>query len=196
MSKEGVLLEPSDHESQPAFSRDESLNILSNQRRRFVLHHLKQSRGSTDLSTLSQHVASWETRKPADTVTAMEKKRVQNALQQHHLPKMEQSGFIEYEPETRDVRLTDDAEKYEFVVDILPNRGISWGEYYLLMAGLAVVGLVGFHVGLTPLASMTPTHWGLFVVTAFTISAVIHAYDARYRMRIGASDKPPEVDNQ
>ena len=176
------------------FSWEESLEVLSNQRRRFVLHYLKQYRDPTDLNVLATQVASWETEQSTDDVTATERKRVQNALQQHHLPKMEERGFIEYEPDQREVRLTDDASQCEFVVDILPRRGITWAEYYLGMVGLAVIGLAGLFLGIAPFTGLSPFHWGTFVVTAFSISAAVHAYDARYRMRIGAREQPLEVD--
>lgn len=178
----------------PAFSWDESLEVLSNQRRRFVLHYLKYSQDAVDLHALAKRVASWETEKNEADVTREEMKRVQNALEQHHLPKMEELGFIEIDRDRRRVTLTDDASQHQFVVDILPHRGITWGEYYLGMVLISGIGLIGVVYGVPPFAWTTAFHWGVFVVTAFAISAAVHVYDERFRMRIGARDRPQEID--
>lgn len=77
--------------------REEILDILSNRRRRYALHYLKWNGCETPLRELAEHVAAWENEREADQLSYAERKRVQNALHQFHLPKMDDHGFVEYD---------------------------------------------------------------------------------------------------
>ncbi|MFC7135082.1 MULTISPECIES: DUF7344 domain-containing protein [Salinibaculum] len=176
------------------FSRDTTLEVLSNQRRRFVVHMLKQNgSGRVTVSELTDTVASWENGKPVDALSHKERKRVRNALRQFHLPKMDECGFIEYDAQRGTVRLTDAASNANFYVDSLTGASIPWGVYYLGLSALSVVCLVGLWAGVYPLSVVPPTMYGVFLSTTLTVSSVAHFYDNYYRMRLGARDRPPEV---
>ncbi|MCU4926162.1 hypothetical protein OB905_09230 [Halobacteria archaeon AArc-dxtr1] len=185
------------------FTRDTVLEILSNQRRRFVIHYLKRRRtragrdhGGVSVGELTDQVASWENGKSVKQLTPQERKRVQNALRQFHLPKMNDCGFVEYHPKRGEIRLTDVAAQSRFYVDVLPNRGIPWGLYYVVVVGLSAVSLVGIVADVYPFTFLTTLMWSVFFVTMFGVSALWHYYDNRYRMRLGAHEKPLEVDNR
>lgn len=177
------------------FSRDTVLEVLSNQRRRFALHALKHcDEDRMSLRELSERVASWELEKPAEQLTYKERKRIQNALRQFHLPKMDDEGFVEYDAMRGTIELTDTASEQEFYVDVLPKRGVPWGLYYLGLSAVSVVTLVGTHLALFPFSLLTPTAWCVFVATALTVSSIGHFYDNYYRMRLGKRETPPEVE--
>jgi len=176
------------------FTRENVLEVLSNRRRRYALHYLKhRGDGPVDLRELSERVASWELEKDAEQLSYQERKRVQNALRQFHLPKMDDCGFVEYDATRGTTRLTDGAAEQEFYVDVLPKRGIPWGLYYLGLSALSVVTLAGGTFGVFPFALLTPTLWCVFFVTALSVSSLGHFYDNYYRMRMGTREKPPEV---
>ena len=185
------------------FSRDAVLDMLSNQRRRFVLHYLKEQQGRSErqkggipIRDVADQVASWEYDKPIAELTPQERKRVQNALQQFHLPKMTDFGFVEYDEEHKVIWLSDAASRQDFYVDALAGGNISWGRYYLGLTAFGAICLVGLFVGLYPFSLATPFMWSVFFVTAFGVSALGHFYDNEYRMRLGASKYPPELDEQ
>lgn len=175
-------------------SRGVVLDVLSNERRRHVIHYLKHnSHEAVQLGDIAEHVAGWEQSKPVDALDYKERKRVKNALQQFHLPKMAEMGFVEYDGRSGVVELSPEATEQEFYVDVLPKRGIPWGLYYLGLSGVGVLVLVGLAFSL-PLFSVLPSMaWGAFFVTALFVSSVGHFYDNYYRMRLGAREKPPEV---
>ncbi len=172
-------------------SRDDTLEILSNRRRRFALHYLKRRRGGpVAVRDLSDRVASWEYGKPVDELDYPERKRVANALRQFHLPKMEEQGFVEVDARGDNVRLTETAAGQEFRVDVLPAGRVPWGAYYLGLSTLGVVALFGAWAGVVPLS---PLLLCAFLAVAFAAGALAHYYED-YRKRLGARENPPEVD--
>jgi len=177
----------------PRLGRDAVLEILSNRRRRFVVHHLKHEGGSVELGDLSERVAAWEASKPVDALDYRERKRVRNALRQFHLPKMDEEGFVEFDEDRGTVALSAAATERAFYVDVVPDRGVPWGAYYVGLAGLAVLLLGGVAADAGPLSALTPVGWCAFLAAALVVSSAAHFYDTRYRMRLGAREEPPGV---
>lgn len=179
------------------FSRDGMLEVLSNRRRRFAMHALKRREGETvPVSELAERVAGWENDKPPEELTYQERKRVRNALRQFHLPKMADYGFIEYNKQRGTVALTDAAASTDFYVDSLTGSEIPWSMYYVCLSILGGIFLLALAVGLFPFTILSPIGWGVFFVTALTVSSLGHFYDNHYRMRLGVNEKPPEVDEE
>jgi len=177
----------------PRLGRDVVLEILSNRRRRFVVHYLKHNGDSATLGDLSEQVAAWEASKPPDRLDYRERKRVRNALRQFHLPKMADEGFVEFDRDRGTVALSTAAADRAFYVDVVPDRGVPWGAYYLGLAGLSVLLLGAVAANAGPLSAITPIGWCAFLAAALVVSSAAHFYDTRYRMRLGAREAPPEV---
>jgi hypothetical protein len=175
-------------------SRDETLEVLSNQRRRFVVHYLKRNGGRATVSELTDHVAGWENDKPSEAVTHRERKRVANALRQFHLPKMAEHGFLEYDAQRGTATLTETVSRTNFYIDSLTDDDIPWGLYYLGFASLSAVCLLGILAGVYPFSLVSPALFSQFFVTALLASSVGHCYDNYYRMRLCARPSPPETE--
>lgn len=179
------------------FTRDDVFEVLSNQRRRYAIHYLKRRNGeSVTVSELTDWVASWEYGKEIDALTHRERKRVRNALRQFHLPKMDEYGFVEYDSRRGVIELTEAASDANFYVDSLTGRDIPWSAYYCGLSLLGVACLLGIWAGLYPLSLLSPLHFGVFLVTALSVSAAGHLYDNYCRMRLGARSRPPEVEDE
>ena len=177
------------------FTRDDVLEVLSNQRRRYAIHYLKRRDGDpVAVSELTDWVASWENGKEIDALSHRERKRVRNALRQFHLPKMDEYGFVEYDAQRGVIELTEAASDANFYVDSLTGRDIPWGVYYLGLSVASVVCLLGIWAGVYPISLLSPLHFGVFLVTALSVSSAGHVYDNYCRMRLGARDRPPEVE--
>ncbi|WP_323676422.1 hypothetical protein [Halorubellus sp. PRR65] len=175
------------------FSRDAVLEMLSNQRRRFVIHALKQADRELSVSELAERVASWEYDKPIEKLDHRERKRVRNALRQFHLSKMADYGFIEFDAQRGRVSLSDEAARKNFYVDSLTGGDVPWGVYYLGFSVVALVAVAGTSFGVPPFSWVSPGACGLFLAVALLVSAVGHCYDNYYRMRLGARERPAEV---
>lgn len=178
---------------EPPLEREEILDILSNRRRRYALHYLKWKGCETPLRELAEYVAAWENQMEVDQLDYTERKRVQNALHQFHLPKMDDHGFVEYDARRAQVALTARTAETDFYVDVLPSRDVPWGLYYLGLSGVSLVVLGGAALQFPPFSFVAPLTWCLFFVFVLGVSSVGHFYDNYYRMRLGAQKRPPEA---
>lgn len=71
--------------------------MLSNERRRKVIRHLSDEQSTITLSCIAEHIAATENDCSVKGINSQERKRTYVALYQCHLPKMADSGLIEYD---------------------------------------------------------------------------------------------------
>jgi len=98
---------------------DELFDVLSNSRRRAVLHYLKQHTGDCPIgiSELSRVLAAWEQDIPKEQVAYDDRHSVHTSLQQFHLPKMADSGLVSYNEQETEVGLTPLADGLDVYVE-------------------------------------------------------------------------------
>lgn len=173
-------------------SEDEIFDVLSNRRRRFVIHALKRGDGAIGVSDLSTHVTAWEVGVEPEEVEYEDRRNVYSTLQRTHLPKLEEKNAIIYDEEENVVKPTPQLEKFDIYVEVLGSREIPWSLYYVGLAGIAVALLLAVVVGTPVLGALAPLDVGIFTVTVFGISSVAHHYIGR-RTRLGNTEKPPEL---
>jgi hypothetical protein len=171
---------------------DETFEMLSNRRRRYALHHLKQTEGAVGLGELSRKVASWECHKSPESVTSEERKRVYTSLQQFHLPKLEETGVVEYDGREGEVALAPAAEDLEVYFEVIEGRDIPWSQYYLGLSAFNAALVAAVLVDAISLPGVPVVGWVVFVVTTFGLSALAHVYYAS-TMRLGEKEAPPEL---
>lgn len=168
--------------------KDELYDLLSNHRRRYVLHFCKRVDGPVSLSELAEQVAAWEQDKAVGEITSAERKRVYTSLQQTHLDRLADAGIVEYEGD--EVELTDQAEELDIYLDIVPGESIPWGVYYLGLSVLGGIVLGGVAVGFVPTGTVPAVGWGLVVVAAFLLSSIAQVIQNR-RYRLDKFEEPP-----
>ncbi|KDS90952.1 hypothetical protein FK85_08035 [Halorubrum saccharovorum] len=173
-------------------SEEEVFEVLSNRRRRFVIHALKRAEGPVDVSELSTHVTAWERDVDPDEVRYEDRRNVYSTLQRTHLPKLEEKNVVTVNKETNLVAPTAELEELDIYVEVLRSREIPWSLYYVGLAGLAVSLLLAVATGTPGFAALEPVDVGMFTATAFGISAAAHHVIGR-RMRLGNTEKPPEL---
>lgn len=167
-----------------AFTIDDAFGTLANQRRRFVVYALLDCEEGFELRELSRRVAAWENDKPDDRVTSQERRRVYNALQQFHLPKMDDAGVIDYDAARGTITPTETLGCLERYVDEPISQRRPWGFYYLALGAAGTAGLaIGAAIGVasTLLAALVPL--------VVTLSALLHVWDSR-RQGVGAFAPP------
>lgn len=170
--------------------RGQIFEILSNDRRRYVIHYLKQQSDETtiQLREIVDQVAAWENGIDVSGLDSSDRKTVYTALKQTHLPRLDEFGVVEYDQQRGEVILTETADQVQLYMEYVPEDDISWSQYYLGLSGLCILISTGAWTGLPLLAS---TSWislsGLFV-GAFAVSSALHLYRSR-KNRIG-SDGP------
>lgn len=158
-------------------TRDEVFDVLSSTRRRHVVHALAANGGEMSVGALSRQLARWENDLPADRdVTAKQRKRVYTALRQSHLPKLDEVGVVDYDPDRGTVAFT---RRADFLRPYLrePTRR-PWPRYY---AGVAAGGLLltgALAVGVLP-EPVTGTLVAALVSVALAAVSVAHHVVAR-----------------
>jgi len=171
-------------------SQDIAFEMLSCERRRDVLHYLRQNGGTTELRPLSRQIAAWENDKPVEAVTYKERARVHTALRQGHLPKMDSCGVVEYDADRGTIALTERASDLEVYLDVVPHDDISWSAYYAGLGGLSIAFATLTLVGAFPFG-LLPAGGGTLVVGLLLLGSAIGHRLYERRMRVGSDGQPP-----
>ncbi len=182
------------HESSisTALSTDDVYDILSNRRRRYAIHYLKQTGEPVDVSTLAEQVAAWENGKTPEELGSQERKRVYISLYQSHLPTLEKRGLINYDSDRGVVELTDPLANADIYLEIVAGQNVPWSYFYLglsLVSGLLVL-LAYYGVGV--LEDVSAAAIGGAITLMFATSAVFQTLRTG-RMQLGDEGPPPEI---
>ena len=172
-------------------SRDVIFQILSNQRRRYALHYLRRKEEAAEIGELATQIAAWENEITIDEVTSQQRKRVYNTLQQAHLPKLDETGFIHYDPAHGGITLTEQAEPLNTYLEIVPDNDLPWSEYYFVLGCISLALLTGAQLGAGPFGFVPVIWWALGLAVLVTVSGAVHMYYHRNR-RLGHREVPKE----
>lgn len=178
-----------DNRGNDTLSRDDLFEVLSNRRRRHVIHYLKQQTdGQSDLSDVVERIAAWENGTDVDRLTYDDRKSVHISLYQHHAPKMDEVGVIEYDKRAGTLKLTEQAADLDVFLERTWDPLLPWELYFPVVSVIAaLVVLIGW---LTPVGVLAAA-W--IVVAAIVTSAVVFYYDVKYRQATDADAPPPEI---
>lgn len=88
-------------------SEDQIFSLLSTRRRRDLLRFVESAGGESAVPAITDHLAQSEY--AGDGVSASQRKNVYVSLHQTHLPKLADSGVVEYDDRSKRVALTDRA---------------------------------------------------------------------------------------
>ena len=173
-------------------SKDLVFTMLSNGRRRHVIHYLKQRGERVTLRELSRQVAAWENGVETDDLDYKQRKRVYTSLHQTHLPKLNDAGIVDYDRDRGTVALDEAARELEVYMEIVPEKELPWSVYYLGLSGIAASLVFASGIGAWPFVLLPDVAWGIAITAMFTVSSIAHTYYARGQ-RIGEHEKPPEL---
>ena len=177
--------------SDDELSEEDVFEVLSNRRRRFVIHALKRADDPPDVSELSRHVTAWELDMDPEEVPYKERHNVHSTLKRTHIPKLTEKNVVTVD-ENDVVRPAPALEDLDIYVEVLRGKEIPWSLYYVGLAGVAVVLLLAVQAGVPLIGTLSPIEIGIFAATTFGISAVVHHLIGR-RTMLGNTEKPPEV---
>jgi DNA-binding transcriptional ArsR family regulator len=173
-------------------SSDDIYDQLSNRRRRYALHYLKQAGEPVTVRDLAEQVAAWENDTTVAELGSQERKRVYIALYQSHLPSMDEAGIVDYDEEGSTVELADAIATTDVYMEVVREEDIPWDIYYLgLSAAMgALLALAWFDV--RPFTQVPDLGWGLVVLVSFAASAFVQLFYRR-RMQLGDEGPPPDL---
>ena len=174
-------------------TEDELFDVLANQRRRFAVHLLKQEQPeSLAIGDMAEQIAAWENGIDTTEITGTERKRVYTALQQSHLPKMDDTGVVEFNKSRGVVEPTEALRNVDVYLNVVEGGEIPWSTYYLGLSGVAAALVVAMAVDAWPITLLSDLAWTVVIVVAFAVSALTHKYYTA-EIKMGEPDEPPEV---
>lgn len=88
-------------------------DLLSDRRRRYLLHYLSGQVGAVELSDLAEQIALWE-----GTLSNDRYERVCTGLFHSHLPRLEDAGVVRYDATRETVELTGAADQLESYLEL------------------------------------------------------------------------------
>ncbi|QWC20762.1 hypothetical protein KI388_01090 [Halorubrum sp. 2020YC2] len=144
---------------------------------------------------MAEQIAAWENGIDTAEISSSERKRVYTALQQSHLPKMDDAGVVEFNKDRGVVEPTPALTDVDVYLDVVEGREIPWSEYYLGLSGVAAALVAAVWLGVWPFTLLPEMGWTLAIVVAFAFSALAHKYYAA-EMEVGRGEEPPEVDRE
>jgi hypothetical protein len=159
-----------------SFSTDTIFEMLSNRRRRYVLHYLGQVEEPVTIRALSEQIAAWEHGVDRSEVTPKIRKRVYTALHQTHLPKMDQRGVVEYDTDRGVVELSDSVADFAIYLDVVAVEDVHWSHLYLSVGAVmtALVTLGG--LGIWPFGAVGGFWYALLVALTVTGIGTYHTF--------------------
>lgn len=135
-------------------------DILRNDRRREMIAFLSQHDGRTTIRELSEHIATVESDEEPPPRNI--RQSVYVSLHQTHLPKLEALGVIDYDTDSKEIRIRERMAQ----VEIYMNPANGNNEWALIYAGLGVVGVLLVIVGSGSGFDLEPITLSLFLSIA------------------------------
>jgi len=128
---------------------------------------------------LSEWIAAEENDVPASAVNYKQRKRVYTSLYQSHLPALARDGIVEYDRARGTVSLTSTAGAFDVYLEAVPERALSWREYWLGLGSLAAAVSVAAWLDVLPYLSGSGHAVALAVSAVVFVSAVAFALVGR-----------------
>lgn len=178
--------------------REDIFEVLSNRRRRYVLHYLKQFNGGTETASLSEvasHVAAWENGVDVSEVSYNDRKSVQTSLYQLHLPKLADKNLIKYDKRAGEIQPTNTIDEIDIYLEAVPEKEISWPVFFLGISTASLLLAGGVAVDAVLISRLSPTVWFLLASLGFLGASLWFTYHHRYKMRLGSDGLPPECES-
>ncbi|WP_415381224.1 hypothetical protein [Halosimplex sp. TS25] len=139
--------EGAEEEQSSQLPLDHVFEILKNERRRTVLHYLREHGGTVSLGELAEHVAAVENGTTVAQVTSNERKCVYVGLYQCHLPKMDDMDIVEFNQNRGRISLGPNAAQLFEYLEESDDVDRPWPLYYGSLTAAGAVLLVASQLG-------------------------------------------------
>lgn len=169
--------------------RDSIFDILNNRRRRYIFHYLQQGDGTAQIGEISDTVAAWENETEIHEVPSEARQRVYVSLLQTHLPKLDSEDVVDFDDDTGEVSISDNAASMKIYLETVPENDILWAQYYLGSTAVAGSFVVLVWMGIRPFSEYPTLVWSLLALAFFVSALLHHRYLGAHRL--GVEGPPP-----
>jgi hypothetical protein len=157
--------------------QDVVFDVLSSPRRRYAISILNRRGEPMELTELAEEVAALEADTTVDELDKQQRKRVYVSLYQTHVPKLEEVGIVDYDPDAGTVTLADDA-----------DAAYPWPQYYLAVSVVASTALAAAVLDVSVFAAVPDA-----VVAGATVLTFLALAAVQYLVESVGNDTPPEI---
>ncbi|ADQ69362.1 hypothetical protein C499_12360 [Halogeometricum borinquense DSM 11551] len=165
---------------QELLTKDTIFELLKNQRRRDAIRYLKENDGEAKLGDMAEYIAAKENDIEIAQLSSSQRKRVYIGLYQCHLPKMANSGVIDFEKNRGDITLKQMAEQLEpYLGDSTPaqnDAGSSSSKRNAAVAGVVGIGVAAGLLGAPGFALVPDAAWAVVSTTALVVLTAMETY--------------------
>jgi hypothetical protein len=163
-----------DTDYQTDLSEDDAFDILSNSRRRYVVQVLKDEAGTIQIGPLAEQIAAWENNVAVADLSHDQRKRVYTALQQSHLPKMDDAGIIDFDKDRGVVQPTTALENVDTYLDRTKENHVPWSMYYLGLSVSGIAFLATKLLGILPVTVLSGHSIAVSFLFVCSLFALVH----------------------
>lgn len=156
-------------------SREDIFDILSNERRRYVLEYVEREEDECiHLHELVDVVTAAEATTDGNGYSEPSNVRssVYSALVQTHLPAMDEAGIIDYDEDEQLVQTTDQTREVHRYMEYLPGHEIRWVDFYFALSALFAGIVVLTWLSVPPFGSLAGIWVAAVIVIAFLGSSI------------------------
>lgn len=171
---------------------DEQYEVLSNRRRRYTIHALKQQDEVIEVGSLADQVTAWEEEVPIDRISREGRHSVYNSLRQIHLPKLDDTEIVEFDKDRGTIAPTAEIKDLEIYMEFVEGKQLPWHMFQLQVAAVSFLLLVAIWLEVWPFVLLPDIAWTGVIVAMICVVAVVQYYDKK-RMQLGKGPKPPEI---
>jgi hypothetical protein len=157
---------------------EEVHDVLRNDRRRLTLQYLKECLEPIEVRELSEHVAALEVGESPPPRNI--RQSVYNALNQTHLPKLDEAGLVNFDTDRKIVSMREAAREITPYMNLVTPLGISWNVYYRSLGVIALTLIVAAETDFTIFAGIDPLIFATVFLFVFAISTLYQLWPMRW----------------
>lgn len=156
-----------------AFTADDVLTVISNERRRYLLEYLQNQPGPVQLSKVAEQIAAWENDTTENEVTYDQRKSVYTSLLQFHCPKMDDLDVVEFDQRDATVELAENS--LQMQIELTSDDGV-WRFVFSYLSISVGVGLAAWAFSVPPFGALSLSTVLGSLLSAATASTFIYLY--------------------
>lgn len=163
-----------------SISRSEIFEILSNDRRQYVIRFLLEKRAgdSVPLGEVVDYVAERENDVSNDELDTVQRKRVYTALRQCHLPKLDDYGVVNYDNLRSEVEVGSGIDEIQQYLDYDPETAVPWSNCYLGLSLVTTLAVLFSLAGVYPFSVVSNEILMIAIIVSFAATAGAHTYQS------------------
>lgn len=182
-------------QSPAELSLAEVFELLSNKRRRGVIHYIKDCNSeSVTVEELVEAVVEWESDGAISEVSESQRASVYSSLVQTHLPRLDEAAVIDYDDTSGTIKPTRRTREIELYLEYSPSRDIPWAEFYIGFTAVAAALIAVVWVEIPPFDTLSGLAVAGLIVVGLLLASLVHLYETR-RSRVGSETFEEHIEN-